>query len=683
MTTCRFYGPRRQRGVIGVLGACVMTLVVVCIALALDTGRLYMEKRNLQRVADLIALSVVSSCHYLDACEENEQQSFAREAASENGYSLDLSDEIVGADRLVAGKVFVADGRYGFDGSAEVKDAVKVELNHSVPTNLMANLAGLIPGYDVEPNTTLHAMAVARQRNGTVTFSVGSGLLTSKESGLLKTLLGDETTVDALSHKGLANATLSIGDLLDLGAKAGTEDGLLQDVELDIGKLAESDLAAIVRGQDVATSSVELFQEALVSFIELEPSSDANDDCDEASCFLKLGDLLAVDSTTPAEAMEAQIGLQNLLHTMVLMGNGRFLEVDSLEASIAELGSANIVLDVIESPRIAVGQAGCANGTEGYCQGEWITEARTAQLRIGMEGVVEVPLLADVSLRAGVWSAGTRAGIDKVEGNEEDGYKLTVSAYHQPVDLQLELEVGILSDTRVSNDSGTGITQGGLVSNLTSSLGVSGEGDLVDNVVKTAGGVIDGLLSGVSELLGGKQTRINPDDATEIQSRNCILGILCLKPWSYHSDVPTLEDELGTSGGSTDGWSDVDLDVWVEKHEASWGGSVMSPNPGLVYFPDENSISFSGNISDLTGDLASALHQINLEVNVLGLGVHGSSLATPVVNFIEEVLRKVLTQVVAEEVLEPLLGALGVQVGSADVRIIDVEPSRGGGELVL
>ena len=49
-----------QRGAAVIMTAGFMLLGVLCLALAVDTGRLYMEKRSLQRIADVIALEVAS-----------------------------------------------------------------------------------------------------------------------------------------------------------------------------------------------------------------------------------------------------------------------------------------------------------------------------------------------------------------------------------------------------------------------------------------------------------------------------------------------------------------------------------------------------------------------------------------------------------------------------------------------
>jgi len=56
----RFTGPRRQRGAIGLMAAVTLGLALLLMVVVVDSGRLYMEQRKLQRVADNAALEAVS-----------------------------------------------------------------------------------------------------------------------------------------------------------------------------------------------------------------------------------------------------------------------------------------------------------------------------------------------------------------------------------------------------------------------------------------------------------------------------------------------------------------------------------------------------------------------------------------------------------------------------------------------
>lgn len=57
---CHGLGPARQRGAIGLMGAMTLGIALLFMLLVVDSGRLYLEKRKLQRVADTAALEVVT-----------------------------------------------------------------------------------------------------------------------------------------------------------------------------------------------------------------------------------------------------------------------------------------------------------------------------------------------------------------------------------------------------------------------------------------------------------------------------------------------------------------------------------------------------------------------------------------------------------------------------------------------
>ncbi|RMU35565.1 hypothetical protein ALP32_04526, partial [Pseudomonas avellanae] len=48
--------PARQRGAIGLIAALTLGLALLCALVVVDSGRLYLEKRSLQRIADIAAL---------------------------------------------------------------------------------------------------------------------------------------------------------------------------------------------------------------------------------------------------------------------------------------------------------------------------------------------------------------------------------------------------------------------------------------------------------------------------------------------------------------------------------------------------------------------------------------------------------------------------------------------------
>lgn len=445
-------GRRRQAGAIGLLGALVMVLMVLCIALALDTGRLYMEKRNLQRIADLAALEAVGRAEDdLVTLTDAALTVLAEEAAVVPASDADLMLEAQGggicreafdlADSSRQGRrrLFQALARGASDrcdgSSAPLRrTAVRVLASRDTRASLLGSLLG-------EGRVNLEAEAVARRRPREVlaTFSLGSRLLHADGSGLLGRLLGDDLRVTALGYQGLAEASLSVADLIELAAEAGSANGLLEEVRLDVADLARAgDLRALARQEgddaEVLTLGIELFRGALEGFVALGLET------------VRLGDIAVVETDEGDEALQAEVGLLSLLESLVFVGNGRFLEVEDLGIDLGVLGGVDLALQVIEAPRIAIGPVGCATGTP-PCGAEWRTSVRTAQVRLGARIEVGVPLVAGMDVLVGLRVAGARGGIEEAvpRGDREGEYRLTAEAYHQPVGVNLGVGLSLLS----------------------------------------------------------------------------------------------------------------------------------------------------------------------------------------------------------------------------------------------
>ncbi|GAA0557336.1 pilus assembly protein TadG-related protein [Halomonas salifodinae] len=651
-------GPRRQRGAIGLMAALVMFLLIACVVVALDTGRLYLEKQNLQRVVDLTALTVVAEAEESLA---GIGQATLEEAASRNGFEVGSEEEgyerewameaprLGGLCRLTRGEEGSAYTLREFtpipDGQTLIECA-DVEGRNYEPgiagrnalqvTATLATRASLVESVLGTTTVEMQATATAqRPASDIASFSVGSRLLSADGSGLLGAILPG-LDVSAVGYEGLANASVSLHELIDLAADAGTASGLIDGVSLNLAQLANiSELQTLSRDNNVSDSTlsagVDLFADAINLFIDLGLDS------------VELAELILVDPAAEESALDAQVGLLSLLEAMAFVGNGQFIDVEELGVDLGLLGGLDVVLDVIEPPRIAIGPIGCADGSQGACGGQWRTEARTAQVKLGIGADVNVPLLADVGIRLGVLAAGARAGIDQVEPDGES-HQLMVSAYQQPTDIKLDLDIDILG-TRVSD-----LGEVGLASGITSSLGIGQHSPLIGGVVNAASGLLDDLLSSFGSLLGV---------------------------------VPTLDEEI-SQGGSTISWQD-DLETWLADLEQSWGGSIMSPRPGLGAWPaeapEDYRITFTGTSSDLTSAITQALDEIDLGIDVLGVPLGG--LVTPVVSLVGDVLEGVLTDILATQVLEPLLQQLGLNVSGADVEILNYQPGNQGAELVL
>ena len=82
----QFYGATRQRGAIGMMAALTLGMALVFVLLVVDSGRLYLEKRDLQRVADMAALE--ASTRGGDCAAGATATVYANASANRNGFTF-------------------------------------------------------------------------------------------------------------------------------------------------------------------------------------------------------------------------------------------------------------------------------------------------------------------------------------------------------------------------------------------------------------------------------------------------------------------------------------------------------------------------------------------------------------------------------------------------------------------
>ncbi|WP_082090957.1 pilus assembly protein TadG-related protein [Halomonas sp. HG01] len=471
MTPHGFHSPRRQRGVIGLLGAIVMMLVAVCIALALDTGRLYMEKRNLQRVADLAALSVASRCETLSSCDQ--AVIYAQDVLADNGYARELVD----SDGITLGRVALVDvaiegvgtpyRRYDFDDSLP-QDAVQIVLEDSVSPPLMAAFmpddGDAIDGHTI----TLQSTAVAR-KTSYVAFSVGSRLasLDSSESSLLAPLLGgllgSDVPLSLVGYEGVLDTRITLLELASEMPGPGVDLSALTVDEVLNTSVTLSELLEV-------SESVLSDRGLLASDLALLDEMQGAMSLDVGTADINLGELIDIRSAEgvdDTEALKAGVRLGDLLGTSLLLANeGSAISLKDLDVDLTAV-TANVDLTVIQAPHIAVGPIGCTDGDA--CDGSnWKTTGKTAQL--GLDAMFDINLLGVLNLHLSlddIAAAQAQAGVESIAASDS-GYDIGVGAVVQPLavdDIGVSVEVleafdGLIN-VALENASTTTVNGGG------------------------------------------------------------------------------------------------------------------------------------------------------------------------------------------------------------------------------
>lgn len=237
----------KERGAALIMTAGFMLLAVLSLALVVDTGRLYAEKRNLQRIADITALEVASRF----GCGNSRAQAIAQEAATRNKFTPSSSQSITAR----CGFISIDNNARRFTASASSMDAVEIEVSREV-------VASMIAGGVLANKIRLSVRATAQRSSPTTVFRIGSKLLNTNQSaplmsllslvgvnlsgttiasynslagikvtpsGLLKALgipVAADITAGGLNEL-LAVSKLSVGDVLDAVVTVAGQDGLL------------------------------------------------------------------------------------------------------------------------------------------------------------------------------------------------------------------------------------------------------------------------------------------------------------------------------------------------------------------------------------------------------------------------------------------------------------------------
>ena len=343
---CHGLGPARQRGAIGLMGAMTLGIALLFMLLVVDSGRLYLEKRKLQRVADTAALEVVTRGGACVSPNTNAAQ-FAIQSATRNDFPIDDNRTLATAcGTLVTGADFIRT----FSPNPSKADAIQVIATHRVVTSIANGLLMLFSPGPFEPSIRLQAVAVAAVPAPPVaTLTIRSTLLTvdSTKSAALNALigglLGGKLQLNAVGWEGLINTNISLLSYLDalairMNVSAGNYDELLK-TDASVGDLIQAAIDVIKIGGD----AVKVVINNLEAIKLIAPGTK----------ILHLGDLLTIQNGTDKSALDVNLQLFNLIQGFVQLSN-KYNAV-AVELPVDVLGLLNITVKtkVIEPAQIS------------------------------------------------------------------------------------------------------------------------------------------------------------------------------------------------------------------------------------------------------------------------------------------------------------------------------------------
>jgi uncharacterized membrane protein len=289
-----------------------------------------------------------------------------------------------------------------------------------------------VPYFFTIGQRTLQATAIAKNTS-IVAFSLGSGLA-SLDNGLLNQLLGyllhTNLNLDAASYQGLATTNIRLGDLaVALGAGSMQE---LLALSPSLGTLfnamvsvaSQSGLAGLSVGGAGASN-------ALSFGSDLNVPINIGDGGASSPGLLQV---LALAGNEKA-ALDATVNVLDLLTTAAQIANSKSaVNVAPVSLNILGLGTVRLSLKIIEPPAIAVGPPG--QFLSGPNAGQWKTQARTAQVRLGLGIDANVAGLQFANLPLGLLVAGAQGHAKSTScAVPRKNSTATISAQPQPASL--------------------------------------------------------------------------------------------------------------------------------------------------------------------------------------------------------------------------------------------------------
>jgi uncharacterized membrane protein len=353
------------------MAALTMALALLCMLVVVDSGRLYMEKRTLQRVADMAALEAASlNGNCIGASTAN---AYATQSATRNGFTVTDNTRtlITRCGILTTG----ANGRRSFAVDATKADAIQVTVSHSVARSIAAGIGAMFETNPTPTEAQLTAVAVATPPLPPLAqLTIKSTLATidSNKGNLLNAiwggLLGGTLNISLAGWNGLTNANINLLSYLDqlavdVGVKAGDYTSLL-GTDISVTQLLNTSTKVLAQSSPTV-------QAAINSLLSVNAIASGTK--------IKLKDLLTLQTGLPAAALDTQLNLFQLVEAFVQVANSQSAAFATIPGNVLGLVGVTIKLKVIEPPQLsALGNPALAKANP---TGPNQIYVRTAQVR--------------------------------------------------------------------------------------------------------------------------------------------------------------------------------------------------------------------------------------------------------------------------------------------------------------
>jgi len=330
----------RQRGAIGLMATLTLGIALLFMLLAVDSGRLYLEQRKLQRIADMAALEAAGQG---GVCTGSGPQAttLARTAATRNGHAT--------SNPLVASCGYLQTGAgnlRSFTSDNSRSEAIKVEVRNTVTTSVAGGLFTWVEG-DFQRASTLHASAVAASPmppQAMLSIRTTLATVSSSQGALLNALtkaLGGNLQLDLVGWQGMANTQLNLLSYLDqlaidLNLAAGDYQQLL-GLDTSATVLLQAAAKVLQRGGAAADVVTNLGRLA----------------ADLPAGGLQLGQLLDLQNGTAKAGLDANLQLLQLVQGVIQLAASERAAYAELPISVLGLVNGKVQLRVIEPQQVS------------------------------------------------------------------------------------------------------------------------------------------------------------------------------------------------------------------------------------------------------------------------------------------------------------------------------------------
>nr|WP_314568606.1 pilus assembly protein TadG-related protein [uncultured Pseudomonas sp.] len=337
----------RQRGAIGLMAAGTLAVALVFMLFAVDSGRLHLEKRKLQSIADTSAMEAASRgglCTPTTTAND-----YAKENATRNGFTVVAGDNSRGLAVTCGTLTTNASNLRVFTADATKNDAVRVVATRSVMTSIAGGVWSMFSDGPTSMQMILSATAVAAYAPPVAQLTIRSNLGTvdASKSPILNmvigNLLGGNLSLTATGWNGLLTTNVNLLSYLDqlaiqLNVKAGDYDALL-NTAVSASQLIDAAVKVLQKNGSVATAIIN----DVISVKAIAPNTQ----------LLKVGDLLKVATGTPAAALNTSLQLFQLLQTVAQLSSSKSAVSAATQLNIPLIGNVSVQTKVIEPPQLS------------------------------------------------------------------------------------------------------------------------------------------------------------------------------------------------------------------------------------------------------------------------------------------------------------------------------------------